>query len=247
MTPYRSTWVQIDWPAPSNVRAGYTLRTGGVSSGAFLDFNIAHHVGDDRETVDQNRAALLADVGRPICWLSQTHTNRIVRADAAHLGQEADAAWTDNRDFAAAVMTADCLPVFFCNDAGSWVAVAHAGWRGLANGILGNTVAAYPGKRDQLMAYLGPAIGPTAFEVGDDVRDAFVQQNPDCAEAFLPGVQPGKWWADIYQLARIALNAVGVTRVTGGTDCTYTDSDRFYSYRRDGTTGRMANIIWIES
>lgn len=251
--------VMLDWPAPVQVKAGYTLRsllgaddlpietTQGASLPPCEDFNLAHHVGDNADAVAFNRDILQRVVNKPICWLSQTHTTIAVKADAPQLGVEADAAWVDNDQWAAAVMTADCLPVFFCNDAGDWVAVAHAGWRGLAGGILGNTLSQYTGNPSSLMAYLGPAIGPTAFEVGDDVRDAFMTTHDQSARAFSPGVKPGKWWADIYALARMQLQHMGIQRIYGGTHCTFNEADHFFSYRRDGATGRMANVIWIES
>lgn len=251
--------VWLDWPAPKQVKAGYTVRSLlgadalpiGTVRGASLppcdDFNLARHVGDDDDAVTRNRDILNGVVKKPLCWLSQTHSTIAVQASEAHVGIEADAAWVDHDLWAATVMTADCLPVFFCNDSGDWVAVAHAGWRGLAAGILQNTLAQYSGAPSTLMAYLGPAIGPKAFEVGDDVRDIFMKNDANSAQAFAPGVKVGKWWADIYALARLQLLGMGVCRIFGGTHCTYTEVDHFFSYRRDGATGRMANVIWIES
>ena len=184
---------------------------------------------------------------RPV-FLSQVHGDSVASLNPGSAdGQVADAAMTCQTGVACTIMVADCLPVLLTDLQGSRVAAAHAGWRGLAGGILGNTLSQYTGNPSSLMAYLGPAIGPTAFEVGDDVRDAFMATHDQSARAFSPGVKPGKWWADIYALARMQLQHMGIQRIYGGTHCTFNEADHFFSYRRDGATGRMANVIWIES
>ena len=238
-----------DWPALRAVRALHTTRVGGVSRPPYASLNLGDHVGDDRRAVAANRALLrgaLAGGGDPR-WLEQVHGTRVVDAAACSLGDlppAADASFAREPGVVCAVMTADCLPVLFCDDAGSVVAAAHAGWRGLLAGVLEETVAAMGVAPATLLAYLGPAIGPRAFEVGDEVRAAFVADGAELAAAFLP-TQPGKWLADLYLLARLRLSRIGVTRVHGGNFCTHSDADRFFSYRRDGQTGRMASMIWL--
>ena len=237
-----------DWPAPANVGCFVTTRRGGVGAGVFASLNLGDHVGDDPVAVAANRDILRGQIeGKQPVWLKQVHGTQVVNAaefvDAAH-PPEADAAFSRRPEAACVVLTADCLPVLFCDDAGTVVAAAHAGWRGLLDGVLEATVAALgvPGAR--LMAWFGPAIGPPAFEVGDEVRAAFVAVSPGAATAFRATGQ-GKWLADIYELARQRLAGRGVTRVFGGEFCTVTDKERFFSYRRDGQTGRMASLIWL--
>lgn len=236
-----------DWPAPCSVGCLVTTRRGGVSQGAFSSLNLGDHVGDDPKAVAANRDIVGRSIGARPVWLNQVHGTRVV--DEAERCRddgppEADAACTRRAGAACTVMTADCLPVLLCDDAGTVVAAAHAGWRGLLAGVLETTVAAMdvPGKN--LMAWLGPAIGPQAFEVGDEVRAAFVAAASEAAPAFQP-VAGGKWFADIYLLARLRLKEQGVERVFGGDFCTVTEADRFFSYRRDGQTGRMASMIWL--
>ena len=231
------------WPAPAPVRALTTTRAGGVSRPPWNAFNLATHVGDTPQHVAANRAALRRRFDLPAdpVWLQQVHGARVVEAGAA---AEADAVWSRTPGQVCAVLTADCLPVLLCDRAGDCVAAAHAGWRGLAAGVLEATVAALPADAADLMAWLGPAIGPDAFEVGDEVREAFVTADARAGAAFRPAGD-GRWLADLYGLARLRLAAAGVTRVFGGGLCTFTDRDRFYSYRRDGVTGRMASLIWL--
>lgn len=220
-----------------------TTRAEGVSHAPWASFNLGDHVGDDPAHVAANRARLRESLPAEPGWLKQVHSARVVE-----LGRdtdfEADASFTRQLGQVCAVLTADCLPVLFCDRAGSVVAAAHAGWRGLAGGVLEATVAAMRVTPGEILAWMGAAIGPQAFEVGDDVRDAFVAQHPGAAVAFLPHA-PGKWLADIYALARIRLAAVGVQAVHGGGRCTFTETETFFSYRRDGTTGRMASLIWL--
>ncbi|MEK7304039.1 MAG: peptidoglycan editing factor PgeF [Pseudomonadota bacterium] len=235
-----------DWPAPANVRAAVTTRAGGASRAPYDTFNLATHVGDDPAAVRENRARLRAALLLPAepVWLKQVHG--VVMGDAAQNGvePEADGAFATQPGAVCAVLTADCLPVLLCNRAGTKVAALHAGWRGLAGGVIeaGVKVLGVPGS--ELLAWLGPAIGPASFEVGPEVRVAFIQHDAQAAQAFRVA-RDGKYLADIYQLARIRLQRLGVTAVYGGGFCTVTDSARFFSYRRDGATGRMAALIWL--
>jgi YfiH family protein len=232
-----------DWPAPPNVKGLMTTRVGGVSVAPWASLNLGDHVGDDPAHVAANRARLRAQLPAEPGWLRQVHSARV-----AELGRdanpEADASFTREKGKVCAVLTADCLPVLFCDRAGSVVAAAHAGWRGLAGGVLEATVEAMQVPAGEILAWMGAAIGPQAFEVGDDVRDAFVAQHPEAAAAFVQHA-PGKWLADIYALARTRLAAAGVPSIHGGGRCTYSEAETFYSYRRDGVTGRMASLVWL--
>lgn len=236
-------WLIPDWPAPQTVRACITTRSEGDSAGPFAAFNVAEHVGDSLEQVRRNRQYLAGTLQCQPTWLNQVHGACVVTADAAQL-HTADASVTAEIGLACCVMSADCLPVLFADQAGSCVAAAHAGWRGLAAGVLENTVATMLVAPQQIMAWLGPAIGAAVFEVGDEVREAFVQQHSVAAQAFVPSKHSGRWMADIYQLARIRLAACGVQAVYGGGLCTMTDP-RFYSYRRQPVTGRFASLVWL--
>ena len=243
-------FITPDWPAPANVRTLITTRRGGVSRGVYASLNLGDHVGDDPLAVAKNRALVSHRIGARPLWLKQVHGTHVVEAGDCLAADpngvpEADASFTHRTGVACAVMTADCLPVLFCNPAGTVVAAAHAGWRGLLDGVLEATMGTLGAPGDELIAYLGPAIGPQAFEVGDEVRAAFVARSRNAEEAFHPGNQ-GKWFADLYLLARQRLSARGVAQVYGGDYCTVTDADRFFSYRRDGQTGRMASLIWLD-
>ena len=232
------------WPAPQRVRALQTTRLGGVSRPPYDSLNLGTHVGDDPLAVAANRNRLSALVpGEPV-WLEQVHGTRVEQADVAGCAPAADACVSRHPHGVCVVMTADCLPVLFCDKAGTVVAAAHAGWRGLADGVIEFTVQAMQAAPADLMAWLGPAIGPQAFEVGPEVRAIFVAHDPAAAAAFVP--QGAKFLADLYLLARQRLAAVGVTGVYGGDLCTFSDPQRFFSYRRDGRTGRMASMIWLE-
>lgn len=235
-----------DWPAPANVRAVQTLRSDGCSPPPWDSFNLGDHVGDDPERVAANRATLRALLPAEPLWLKQVHGVAVVDAGAASPSLEADAALARQPGKVCVVMTADCLPVLFCDRAGTVVAAAHAGWRGLASGVLEATVRAMAVTPGELLAWLGPAIGPQAFEVGNEVRAVFLAHDPDAASAFVPHGD-GKWLADIYLLARQRLQAAGVGSISGGDYCTVSDADRFFSYRRDGVTGRQASLIWLDS
>lgn len=240
------------WPAPAHVRAATSTRCGGVSREPFDSLNVAGHVGDEAVSVATNRqrlaeALLLQENPH---WLSQVHGIGVVELDDGSIGlPEADASTTQEPGCVCAVLTADCLPVLFCDRAGTQVAAAHAGWRGLAAGVLESTVDAMDVPGDETLAWLGPAIGPQAFEVGEEVYRAFVERNPEASSAFVPSTntdKKGHWFADLYQLARIRLNNAGVTSIYGGGFCTFEDQERFYSFRREGETGRMASLIWLE-
>jgi polyphenol oxidase len=235
-----------DWPAPANVRATVTTRSGGVSHAPYDSFNLATHVGDDPTAVRENRSRLRTALTLPAepVWLKQVHGVAVVDAAQGGVEPEADGAFAAQPGTVCAVLTADCLPVLLCNRAGTKVAALHAGWRGLAGGVIEAGVEALSVPGSELLAWLGPAIGPEVFEVGPEVRAAFVQDDAQAAQAFR-AAREGKYLADIYLLARLRLQRLGVTAVYGGGLCTVTDSARFYSYRRDGATGRMASLIWL--
>lgn len=233
-----------DWPAPAGVQALQTLRGGGVSQAPWNALNLGLHVGDDPADVALNRARLRRQLPAEPRWLCQVHGILAVDAAIARENVEADASFSRRPGVVCAVMTADCLPVLFCDRAGTVVAAAHAGWRGLLAGVLEQTVAAMKVPGEGLLVWLGPAIGPTRFEVGDEVRQAFVAGDAAASVAFKPHAQ-GKWLADLELLARQRLNSLGVHAIFGGGMCTVDDRQRFYSYRRDGVTGRMASLIWL--
>ena len=232
-----------DWPVSTRVRSCITTRAGGVSKAPFDTFNLGDHVDDQPQAVAENRRRLACELDCVPTWLQQVHGTRVVEADPQQV-LEGDASWTAAAGIACLVMTADCLPVLFCDRDATRVAAAHAGWRGLAGGVLEETVRALELPCDQLLAWLGPAIGPQAFEVGAEVREVFLASHAQAAVAFSPSRNPGRYMADIYQLARIRLAACGVTAVYGGGGCTFSDA-RFYSYRRAPRTGRFASLIWL--
>jgi len=245
--PVMHDWIVPDWPAPARVRAVTTTRRGGVSRGCYASMNPADHVDDDPVAVAGNRQRLQQVLNLPAApvWLRQVHGTRVVDATAAKSAPEADAAYSTQAGVVCAVLTADCLPVLLTDTAAESVAVIHAGWRGLAAGVIEQAVRVLGRPGEQLLAWLGPAIGPQAFQVGAEVRDAFLAHDQVAADAFRQAPD-GEWHADLYHLARQRLAEVGVTAVHGGGLCSFTDSDRFYSYRRDGITGRMATLIWLE-
>lgn len=238
------SWIVPDWPAPACVRALVTTRLGGFSAGPYASMNLGMHVRDDPETVRRNRALLRQSVPEDPKWLAQVHGVRAVDADRLQDEVEADAAFARRPGTVCAVTIADCLPVLFTTHDGSAVAAAHAGWRGLAAGVLESTIRALAVPPRELTAWLGPGIGPRAFEVGEDVRDAFLSQDVQAKAAFRPRTA-GKWLCDLVLLARQRLQALGMTDLHGGNVCTYSDPERFFSHRRDGVTGRMAALIWI--
>lgn len=235
-----------DWPAPRGVHGLTTLRAPlGASQPPFDRLNLGARCGDGPETVERNRRLLgeLAGLPEPPRWLRQVH-GTTVAVEPGEDEPEADAAVTATPGRVLAILTADCLPVLFAARDGSEVGAAHAGWRGLCDGVLEATVAAMRTQAGELLAWLGPAAGPQAYEVGDEVRAAFLAVDPRAAEAFA-STRPGHWHCDLYALARQRLAAIGVARVFGGEFCTISDPWRFYSFRRDGRTGRMASLVWI--
>ncbi|MDD2929181.1 MAG: peptidoglycan editing factor PgeF [Sideroxydans sp.] len=234
-----------DWPAPASVRTVQTTRTGGVSLAPYDSMNLGLHVGDDPVRVNRNRQSLSALLPSEPVWLEQVHGTVVANTDAAACRVVADASIARQRGSVCVVMTADCLPVLLCDEDGTVVGAAHAGWRGLCDGVIEATVQAMDVAPHKLMAWLGPAIGQAAFEVGEEVRSAFVARLPQAAQAFIPHSHQGKYHADIYLLARQRLNALGISRVYGGDYCTYHQESAFFSYRRDGVTGRMGTFIWL--
>ncbi|MES2048382.1 MAG: peptidoglycan editing factor PgeF [Pseudomonadota bacterium] len=241
---------RVGW-FPANVHAFSTTRTGGVSHTPYdagngqAGLNLGDHVGDDPKSVALNRDILNKCLPTPVNFLSQVHGMRVVDASGIVGNPAADGSFATKKGVVCAVLTADCLPVLFSNASGTVVAAAHAGWRGLASGILQETVRAMrESAGDEIFAWMGPAIGPAQFEVGSDVLEAFSQFS--ASECFTPGKASGKYLADIYSLAKHALAQAGVFQVIGGEHCTFSEADKFYSYRRDGTTGRMASVIWMD-
>jgi len=228
----------------SRVRALITTRAGGVSGGKYASLNLGMEVGDDPEHVARNRAIVRVCLPGDPKWLKQVHGTRAIEAERSAPGVEADGAVARTPGVVCAVLTADCVPVLLCDRAGSVAGIAHAGWRGLAAGIVEAVVQAMGVSAREILAYLGPGIGPRAYEVGEEIRDAFVDRDPGAATAFVSR-HNGKYLADLYRLARRRLAAAGVVEVYGGGFCTARE-ERFFSYRRDGTTGRMASLVWLE-
>jgi YfiH family protein len=239
-------WITPDWPAPPNVRAASTLRTGGVSTGSFASLNLASHVRDELAAVEENRRRLRTALVLPSepAWLNQVHGSDVVDAASQLVTPTADAVFTRVSGPVCAILTADCLPVLLCDRAGTRVAAAHAGWRGLAGGVLTSTVTALDISADRLIAWLGPAIEQAAFEVGPEVREQFIARDAGHASAFVANAR-GRWQADLYALARRELANIGILDVHGGDCCCYSDAARFFSYRRDRQTGRMATLAWL--
>ena len=237
-----------DWPAPANVRACSTTRIGGFSQAPWNSLNLGAHVGDCPQTVQKNREQLCRLAGLPAMpeWLTQVHGTDVQPLPSVSPGPLiADACQTTQTGQVCAVMTADCLPVLFCSADGRQVAAAHAGWRGLCQGVLEKTLAEFSCPPSEILAWMGPAIGPQAFEVGPEVRDAFIAVEPAAKLAFRPYNNNGKYMADLWLLARQRLTRAGVISVSGGGRCTYTESEYFFSYRRENNTGRMATLVWL--
>jgi hypothetical protein len=243
-----------DWPAPASVRSWVTTRAGGQSAGAYSSLNLATHVGDAPERVAENRARLVRELALPSepVWLAQVHGSGVLDLDAAFDAARrdrgapptADAAVTARAGVVCAVLTADCLPVIFCDRAGTRVGIAHAGWRGLLAGVLPAAAHAMRAPPAALVAWLGPAISPAAYEVGADVRDAYLARDASAARHFSPNAR-GRWQADLYGLARASLASAGVTAVHGGGFCTFAEERRFFSHRREAPCGRMATLVWL--
>jgi YfiH family protein len=242
-------WIEPDWAAPPWVRAVSTTRLGGLSRGAYAGLNLGDHVGDDAGRVAGNRELLRKGLGLPSepTWLQQVHGCSVADLADGARDCQADAALACRPALVCAVLTADCLPLLMTNRQGTCVAAVHAGWRGLLRGVIESTVARLPARPSSILCWLGPAIGARRFEVGTEVWEQFVARHGEDAREAFRGTGREKWLADIYLLARQRLIAAGVSQVWGGGLCTYEDARRFYSYRRDGVTGRMASLIWIES
>lgn len=241
-------YLKPNWPAPKQVRAYMTTRLGGYSEGKYGSNNLAEHVADNLEHVSKNRARLLANLRliQTPAWLNQTHSAISINANLAYSKTTADASFTRQTTTICAILTADCLPILICNKAGTEVAAIHAGWRGLAAGIIPNTLKQLHSTTHELMVWLGPAIGPTAFEVGPEVRDIFISQDPHLQNAFRVSANNYRWLANLYQIATHIFINHGVTAIYQDPICTYNHPELFYSHRRDGQTGRMASLIWFE-
>ena len=244
-----SCWFEADWPAPPRVRVLSTLRgPQGASKAPYTHFNLGGHVGDDPAAVAENRRHLRAAAGLPSepKWLNQVHGAGVADLDASRPGGAADAAITQRSGVVCAILTADCLPIVFATESGDAVAAAHAGWRGLVAGVIQATVQSLGAPSERLLAWLGPAIGPAHFEVGEEVRAAFLGADPEAGVAFVPNAR-GRFLADLEVLARRQLVNLGIRRIYGGHECTYARADRYFSHRRDGVTGRQATLIWREA
>lgn len=239
-------FIYPDWPAPQNVRALTTTRVGGYSAAPFDSFNLSLRSGDNIEHVKRNRALLIESAGLPAepVWLRQVHGNRVIDAADSEPYSEADGSYTQQPRVVCAVLTADCCPVFLCDRHGNGVAVLHCGWRGVARGLIEQGVARMKVLPADLLGWLGPAIGPNSFEVGDDVYEAFAVHDRNAGTAF-KRQENGRWLADIYALVRQRLQAVGVTKISGANYCTVLERQRFFSYRRDRVCGHMASLIWM--
>jgi polyphenol oxidase len=233
-----------DWPAPACVKALQTTRLGGVSQGSYASLNLGDHVKDLPQHVAANRQLLSPYLPSEPVWLNQVHGVRVIDAALSSCLESADTSFSTRKQVVCVTMTADCLPVLLCDQAGSVVAAVHAGWRSLCDGVIEATVKTMPVEPARLMAWLGPAIGPQAFEVGNEVRAQFMAQDAQAEHAFQ--AQGEKWLGDLYAIARQRLSRLGVTQVYGGGRCTYREPETFFSFRRDGDTGRMASLIWLE-
>ncbi len=244
--------IHPNWPAPAKVKALQTTRLGGVSQTPYVSLNLGAHVGDDALAVRDNRQLLRTYLPSEPVWLNQVHGIEVIDA-AKNTGlQNADASFTTQANVVCVTMTADCLPVLLCDRAGTVVSAVHAGWRGLCDGVIEAAIRKMAVPPDDILAWLGPAIGPNAFEVGDDVRQQFIAQNPQAEQAFKPHPKQSpndKWLCDMYLIAKQRLVKLGITQIYGGDInedyCTYTDDMRFFSFRRDNVTGRMASMIWL--
>ncbi len=242
-------WLQADWPAPDFVKAGTTLRKGGMSLSPYDSFNLATHVDDELTVVKKNRAILQQSLNVPnaLQWLEQTHSTQAVLLPSEEAIPKADAAYTTEKNIVCAVMTADCLPLLITDRQGSCIAAVHAGWRGLYDGIIEATIKKLPVAPESLLVWLGPAIGADVYEVGKEVYDAFtLSEDVDEIKRTFISVSEEHWLFDLYHMAKLRLNKIGVKQIYGGDRCTLSEEEQFFSYRRDGVTGRMASLIWIE-
>jgi polyphenol oxidase len=248
MSEYMNDWIVPDWPAPPTVRALFTTRNGGASAGPYASLNLGDHVGDNPLNVEKNRNLLREVLPSGPTWLKQVHGPTAIDVDndscvAPCIG---DGAFSRRPGNVCVVIVADCLPILLCDQSGTMVCAIHAGWRGMAEGVIERTLSEIGTENMRMMAWLGPAIGPSHFEVGDEVRRAFMKDDAKAATAFTPHPRDdAKWFADLFLLARQRLAKAGVDQIYGGGQCTFSDPSRFFSYRRDGTTGRMAGLIWL--
>ena len=239
-----------DWDAPANIRAWSTFRTApqgqAYSNSPFNSFNLANHVDDDAAAVQKNRELLKDSLQLPAepCWLQQTHSTTVIEVAAGMKNISADGSYTREKETVCIVMTADCLPVLLCDRQGTVIAAVHAGWRGLLDGILGSAVAKLNVPAQDILVWIGPAIGPASFEVGDEVRESFLKADKENAQAF-DAQADSKWRANLYHLAAMQLNSLGISQISGMDRCTYKEQEQFFSYRRDGNTGRMATLICL--
>lgn len=242
------TFLSVNWPAPKHIKALTTTRNGGHSIAPYESLNLGDHVGDNPDCVTVNRQRLIETALLPNepLWLKQTHSTDVIHSSQWRHDIEADAIISDSINNVCAVMTADCLPLLITDMSGTQVAAIHAGWRGLQAGIIENTLAKFPHSRSELLVWLGPAIGSQAFEVGPEVKAGFIAIDSAAETAFIPS-HADRYLADIYLLARQRLKSQGVTAIYGGDYCTFNETQRFFSFRRDGVTGRMATLIWIEA
>jgi len=243
------TLITPNWPAPKTIHAVTTTRGGGVSQAPFESFNLAAHVGDQDDSVIQNRQLLQTNLSLPNkpCWLGQVHSTNVIELNENPPKNtlETDASFTTTPQVVCTVMSGDCLPVLVCNQTGTCVAAIHAGWRGLAAGVIEAAINRMPCDPATLLVWLGPAIGPNKFEVGQDVKDRFMQFSSEAKSAFVPH-QEQHYLANIYLLAKQRLEKLGINQIYGGEHCTFTEEDLFFSHRRDKQTGRMASLIWVE-
>lgn len=241
---HKPEFIIPDWPAPANVKALQTTRAGGISTGSYASLNLGDHVKDNPLHVAHNRQSLSPFLPTEPVWLQQVHGIRVIDASTSSCLETADASFSTRKEVVCVTMTADCLPVLLCDEAGTVVAAIHAGWRSLCDGVIEAAVEVMPGEASHLMAWLGPAIGPEAFEVGGEVRQQFIVHDAQAEVAFRP--HGNKWLGDLYTIARQRLQSSGITRIYGGGRCTYSEPESFFSFRRDGDTGRMATFIWLE-
>lgn len=243
-----SPFICPQWPAPKQVKAFTSTRLGGVSQRPFTSLNLGAHVGDNAEAVAENRSRFAQSINMPdsLRWLNQVHGTQTVCLPSEVVGDlAADASYTKDEQQVCAVMTADCLPLLICNEQGTQVAAVHAGWRGLCEGVIESCIAQFD-RTDTLLVWLGPAIGAEAFEVGAEVKQAFMDKDKKAVMAFKASKHQGKWLADIYLLAKQRLTKLGINQIYGGEFCTFEGEEYFFSYRRDQQTGRLASVIWIE-
>lgn len=234
------------WPAPKTIKAYTTLRHGGVSPSPYAAFNLGENTGDNQLNIKENRNILKNALQLPVepIWIRQIHGTKVLPAIPQNRETEADATYSTEIDQVCVVLTADCLPILLCDQKGQYVAAIHAGWRGLSQGIIGNTLSTAPSPPSEILAWFGPAISQKHFEVGNEVREIFIQRDPEAIHAFQPSPS-GRWMGDLYHLARLQLQKLGVDNIFGGEFCTFAQKEQFYSYRRDDQkTGRMASLIW---